>query len=258
MIVIDKLCYNSRLRYVNAGEKFFFAVLTLLACVISRSVAVACIVLAVTGILTVWKGGIPFSRYVRFMTVPLVFLLFSTAAIVLNLSAAPMDLFAWKIGSVWLTGSRSSLLYAVQLILTALASVSCLYFLSFNTPMPDILNVLRVLHCPRIIIELMLLIYRYIFVLLEISSSIRTAQDSRLGNKDYRTSLKSFGALASALFIRAIKKSNALYDAMESRCYDGTIHVLNETYPPVKKEIAAIVIFEALLYGFLIAETFWF
>jgi len=63
------------------------------------------------------------------------------------------------------------------------------------------------------------------------------------GNKDYRTSLKSFGALASARFIRAIKKSNALYDAMESRCYDGTIHVLNETYPPVKKEIAAIVNF---------------
>ena len=113
----------------------------------------------------------------------------------------------------------------------ALASVSCLYFLSFNTPMPDILNVLRVMRCPRIILELMLLIYRYIFVLLEIASNLRTAQNSRLGNKDYRTSLKSFGALASALFIRAIKKSNALYDAMESRCYDGTIRVLNETYP---------------------------
>ena len=258
MIVIDKLCYNSRLRYVNAGEKFIFAVLTLLACVISRSIAVACIVLAVTGILTVKKGGIPFPRYLHFMTVPLVFLFFSTLAIVLNFSRTPLDLFAWKIGSVWLTGSRASLLYAIQLILTALASVSCLYFLSFNTPMPDILNVLRVMRCPRIIIELMLLIYRYIFVLLEIASNLRTAQNSRLGNKDYRTSLKSFGALASALFIRAIKKSNALYDAMESRCYDGTIRVLNETYPPAGKEIAAIVLFELALYAFLLAEKFCF
>lgn len=247
MIVIDKLCYNSKLRYVNAGEKFAFAILTLLACVISRSIAIACIVLAVTGILTVYKGGIPVSRYVHFMTVPLVFLLLSTLAIVLNLSKTPLDLFAIPLGGFYLTSSKASLFYAIQLILTALSSVSCLYFLSFNTPMPDLLNVLRHLHCPRIMIELMLLIYRFIFVLLEISSAITTSQHSRLGNKDYKTSLKSFSALASALFIRAIKKSNALYDAMESRCYNGTIHVLNENYPPKKKEIACIAAFEFLL-----------
>ena len=36
MIVIDKLCYQSKLRYENAGEKFAFAVLTLLICVVNR------------------------------------------------------------------------------------------------------------------------------------------------------------------------------------------------------------------------------
>ena len=56
MITIDKLCYNSKLRYENAGEKFAFAMITLLFCVMSRSIVVACIVLAVTGILTVYKG----------------------------------------------------------------------------------------------------------------------------------------------------------------------------------------------------------
>lgn len=258
MIVIDKLCYNSRLRYVNAGEKFAFATLTLLACVISRSVAIACIVLAITGILTVWKGGIPVSRYCHYLTVPLVFLILSTLAIVLNFSRTPLDLFAVPLGDFYLTGSRTSFFYALQLILTALASVSCLYFLSFHTPMPDILNVLRRLHCPRLILELMLLIYRYIFVLFEISSAITTSQHSRLGNRDYKTSLKSFSALASALFVRAMKKSNALYDAMESRCYNGTIHVLNETFPPQKKEIFWIVLFEILLYLLVIMEKIFF
>lgn len=252
MIVIDKLCYNSKLRYVNAGEKFAFAMLTLLACVVSRSIVIACIVLAVTGILTVYKGGIPVSRYLHFMTVPLVFLLLSTLAIMVNISKTPLDLFAFSIGNFYLTGSRASLLYAIQLILTALASVSCLYFLSFNTTMPDILNVLRRLHCPRLLIELMLLIYRYIFVLLEISSAISISQHSRLGNKDYRTSLHSFSALVSALFIRAMKKSNALYDAMESRCYDGTIRVLIENYPPKAREILWIVLFELLLLTLMI------
>ncbi|MGN1184766.1 MAG: cobalt ECF transporter T component CbiQ, partial [Oliverpabstia sp.] len=71
MITIDKLCYNSKLRYVNAGEKFAFTIITLLLCVISRSIVIACIVLTATGILTVYKGGVPLFRYMHFMTIPL-------------------------------------------------------------------------------------------------------------------------------------------------------------------------------------------
>ena len=87
-MIIDKLCYNSRLRYENASEKFAFAMITLFICVMSRSIAVACIVLSVTGILTVCKGGIPVSRYLHFLTVPLAFLLMSTLAIMLHIQRA--------------------------------------------------------------------------------------------------------------------------------------------------------------------------
>lgn len=257
MITIDKLCYNSKLRYENAGEKFAFAMITLLFCVMSRSIVVACIVLAVTGILTVYKGGIPFSRYIHFLTVPLAFLILSTIAIVLNLKHEPLDLFAIPIDNWYLTGSVDALLYALQLILTALSAVSCLYFLSMTTPMPDILNVLGKLHCPKLMIELMLLIYRFIFVLLDTAYYISTSQNSRLGNRDYRTSLNSFGALGSVLMIRAVKRSNALYSAMEARCYDGTIHVLNETYPPKKKVIVWIVLFEIFLFSIMIWRRFF-
>lgn len=49
MIAIDQLCYRSKLRYHNAGEKFAFTTLTLLFCVVSRSVVIAGIVLVTTG-----------------------------------------------------------------------------------------------------------------------------------------------------------------------------------------------------------------
>lgn len=256
MITIDKLCYNSKLRYENAGEKFAFAMITLLFCVMSRSIVVACIVLAVTGILTVYKGESLFPLY-TLLTVPLAFLILSTIAIVLNLKHEPLNLFAIPIGSWYLTGSVDALLYALQPILTALSAVSCLYFLSMTTPMPDILNVLGKLHCPKLMIELMLLIYRFIFVLLDTAYYISTSQNSRLGNRDYRTSLNSFGALGSVLTIRAVKRSNALYSAMEARCYDGTIHVLNETYPPKKKVIVWIVLFEIFLFSIMIWRRFF-
>ena len=81
----------------------------------------------------------------------------------------------------------------------------------------------------------MLLIYRFIFVLLHTASSISMAQECRLGNKDYKTALSSFGKLGSVLMIRAMSRSNRLYDAMEARCYDGEIRVLSETRPPKKR-----------------------
>ena len=254
MITIDKLCYNSRLRYVNAGVKFGYAISTLLICVMSHSIAIACIVLAVNGILTVHKGGIPFFRYRHYMAIPLAFLFLSTLAIMFNISREPLDLFAIPIGSWYLTSSRHAFFYSVQLILTALSGVSCLYFLSFNTPMPDILEVLRRLHCPKIVIELMLLIYRFIFILMRVASAVTTAQNSRLGNKDYRTSLKCFSSMASVLFVRSFKQANALYDAMEARCYDGSIHVLNENHPAEKKQIVLIVCFEIFLFLILILK----
>lgn len=254
MITIDKLCYQSGLRYVNAGVKCAFAVITLLICVMSRSIACACVILAATGILTIYKGGVPVFRYLRYMMLPLAFLILSTLAILLNLAKTPGDLFAIPLGSWYLTGSCHGLFYALQLIFTAMAGVSCLYFLSFSTPMPDILQVLEWIHCPRLLMELMLLIYRFIFILLSVASSITVSQHSRLGNRNYRTSLKSFGALVSVLFIRSFKKANALYDAMESRCYDGAIRVLNETYPPKKREIALVIVFELLLLLILLIE----
>ncbi len=253
MIVIDKLCYYSKLRYVNVFEKFLYSLFTLLFCVISRSVAIALIVLTVNGILTVYKGRVPLSRYIRLMLFPLAFLILSTIAIIVNISKTPLDAYAFPIGSYYITGSYSSLIFGVQLILTALSSVSCLYFLSLSTPMTDILTVLRKIRCPEIIVELMLLIYRFIFVLMDLASAMNTAQNCRLGNKNFITSCKSFGALGSTLFVRAMKKSNALYDAMESRCYNGTINVLTENCPPKRQEIIAIILYELLL----LAITVW-
>ena len=130
---------------------------------------------------------------------------------------------------------------------TALSAVTCLYFLSLNTVMTDILGALRKLHLPSLLIELMLLIYRFIFVLFQTASAITVSQQARLGNRDFKTRVRSFGAMGSALFIRALKRSNTLYDAMESRCYDGSIRVLSKEQPAKAGEIWAIVLYEVVL-----------
>lgn len=252
MIVVDKLCYQSKLRYVNAGEKFAFSMLSLLFCILSRMFLISAAVLAVNSFLTVRKGGIAPGRYIRLMAVPLAFVILSTLAIIVNISKVPLDAYAVPVGAFFITGSRDSVIFGVRLIVTAMSAVSCLYFLSLNTTMTDIMSVLNRLRCPRVIIELMLLIYRYIFVLMETASAILVSQKARLGNRDLRTSVRSFGQMGCGLLIKAFRRSGALYDAMESRCYDGTIRVLEEQRPARPAEIAGIVLFELILLALVI------
>ena len=162
MIIIDKLCYRSKLRYVSAAEKLLYAVSSLMICVLTRSYAAALIVFIANGILTVGKGKIPLSCYVRLLMIPIVFLIVGTGAVFLNLSKVPMDAFAVPVGEIYITASRESAFWAVNLCITALAAVTCLYFLSLNTTMTDILGALRKMHMPRLLIELMMLIYSFL------------------------------------------------------------------------------------------------
>ena len=245
MILIDKLCYQSKLRYVNAAEKSAYAMLTLLMCVVSRSPVVAAAAFAVNGLLTVGAGKIPLSRYLRLLLIPAAFLLLGTGALVLNLSGEPMDAFAVSVGNWYITGSREALGQAARLCATAFAAVSCLYFLALNTTMTDIMGVLAKLHLPSFFIELMLLIYRFIFVLLDTHGRMREAAGARLGWRDFRTSCRSFGGTAAGLLVVSLRKSRAYYDAMAARGYDGALCFLEEDKPLHASQVAGMLAFWA-------------
>lgn len=247
MILADKLCYRSKLRYANAGQKFVFTVITLCICLVSRSFAVAAVVFLTNTLLIVCKGGIPFFVYLRFLRIPAAFLVIGTIAIVLNISRTPMDFFALSVDGWYITASWSSVIYGLRLCAVALSSVTCLYFLSLNTTMTDMIGVLEWLHCPLLLTELMMLIYRFIFVLLETASAVITAQKSRLGYGNLYSKIRCFGTMGTALFIRSLKRSEILYDAMESRCYDGRISVLKQENPPDKQVTFYIMVFDVIL-----------
>lgn len=247
MIVIDKLSYSSGLANVSPEEKFVYAALTLLVCVVSRSVLAAVAVLAVNGVVNVKKGRVPIRFYLKYLMIPLAFLLFSTVALLVNVSREPLDAYAIPLGNYYLTSSFMGLKKGIQMILTALASVSSLYVLSFHTPVTEILDVLKKWHFPGLFMELMFLTYRFIFILLEGASAILTAQKARLGNRDLKTSIRSFGQMASVIFVQSLKQSDALYNAMESRCYDGEIRVLPGNYQRNGKNYWKLLIFETIL-----------
>lgn len=232
MIHIDRIAYSSKLKQKNPLEKLFFALLTLGVCLWANSVPVSLLTLLIMTWASVYKGGTSLFLFLKLLCIPMAFLIMGVLAIALEITVDPRNLvFAIPLFGHFLGVSGTGMTAALGLFLRALGAVACLYYLSLNTPMVDLLSSLKKLKCPQLLLELMSLIYRFIFVLLETAEIMITAQNSRLGYSGLAAGYRSMGALISTLFIRAYKRSDDIYTALEARGYEGEIRVLEEEIP---------------------------
>ncbi|HSD58641.1 MAG TPA: CbiQ family ECF transporter T component, partial [Methanotrichaceae archaeon] len=92
-------------------------------------------------------------------------------------------------------------------------------------------SILKSAGLPSFLIELSMLIYRYIFVLLDQAAMIHSAQTMRPGGSSMRSSFYSFSMLTSVLFLRAWEQGERLMVAMDSRCYNGHLDVMEKDLP---------------------------
>jgi cobalt/nickel transport system permease protein len=94
-----------------------------------------------------------------------------------------------------------------------------------STPANKLLLVASWFRVPKIFVELALIIYRYIFVLLEEILTIRDAQKVRLGYRNWRQSMRSISMLGGSLILRAYDRAERVFEAMIARGYTGAITI---------------------------------
>ncbi|GAB6151440.1 cobalt ECF transporter T component CbiQ [Desulfosporosinus burensis] len=245
MISIDCYAYSNNLKTVHPVEKSLFAIITMVVCLTSPTVITPLIVLAIMAIGIVCKAGIPARVFVKLMLVPLSFLLISVLTIAFSVSTNPSGFWlAQTINGLTVGIHYPDLITAVHLFLRSIGAVSCLYFLALTTPMTEIITVLHKMKVPSIITELMVLIYRFIFVFMETATTIHRAQASRSGFISMKSSFRSMSRLFSALLGKVFVKSQELYNAMAARCYTGEIKVLTKKYPINLRNYMIITVFE--------------
>jgi cobalt/nickel transport system permease protein len=259
MLNIDKYAYASKLKEQNPLEKISFALLTLCVCLWANSILLSLVVLLIMVWVSVRKGRIPLSFFLKLMLLPMFFLILGVLMIALQISDNPTRfILSVPVFGTFLGFSQAGTETAIRLLFRALGAVSCLYYLALNTPMVDLLSALRKLKFPQLLLELMSLIYRFIFVLMETAETIYTAQNSRLGYSGLRAGYHSLGALVSTLFIRAYKRSEEIYTAMEARGYDGEIIVLEEPFPySWMGFLPAVLINIILILTVLLVRQYW-
>ena len=231
MIKIDTYAYGSQLKRIDPLQKFLFATITLGVCLWADTIVISIAVLFIMGWVTIRMGRTPILLFLKLLLIPMSFLMIGVVTIVINFSSNTHGfLFSLPIASSWIGVSKAGIVEATQLFFRVLGSVSCLYFLSLSTPIVDLLSVLRKLKVPQLMVEMMGLVYRYIFVLLDTANTMFIAQSSRHGYVNVITGYRSLGALASTVFIRAYKRSNDLYTALEARGYEGELSVFEEPF----------------------------
>lgn len=248
MFKIDQYAYTNRLGAVHPAEKFTFAVTTMVICIAFSSIFTSLAVILLMGLMTVWRAGIPWRFYLQLLSVPLSFLVVSVATIALTVSREPHQLlYGFNVWGLYAGVTSRDLGIASNLFFKSLGAVSCLYFLSLTTTMVEIMSVLKKIKVPVFIIELMGLVYRFIFVLMETAGQIHISQSSRWGYASFKASYRSLGQLVSNLFIKSYHRSQMLFTALLARCYTSELNVIELSYTVSLKNVILITLVELVL-----------
>ena len=237
MLSIDQYAQRSRLRGVSPFVKAGFALAVLLLCVGADLAAVGLAVSAGMLLAAVFFSGAPVRYVLSLMAVPVLFIVASCLAVLFDVPAEPLGFFDVPLFGFCLSATEAGLRQAGRLFCRAYGAVACLYFLSLTTPMQELLEVLRRLRLPRIVIELMYLIYRYIFLLLDAQNRMTVAARSRLGYAGRRGAWYTFTHISGSVLAGAFRRSGACFDAMEARCYDGTLRFLTRQAPVRRRHV---------------------
>ncbi len=229
MLKIDRYAYTNKLRCVHPAEKLAFALAMLIACLALSSRLASLLVVLFMAASAVLRAKIPALFYLKLLLVPASFLLAGVFTVALSFSKdASLFLAGVKLGGCVLGFTAAGLATALDLFLKSLGAVSCLYFLVLTTPAVEIFALLRKLRLPPLFVELMALVYRFIFVLLETAEKIYLSQSSRGGYATLKTAYFSLGQLAANLFAKSYRHSQLLFLTLSARCYTGELNVLDE------------------------------
>jgi cobalt/nickel transport system permease protein len=252
-ISIDFYAYASKIRHWNPKFKVYFAVITVILCISLNNPYVSYVVIITMAYITIMEGELPVREYISILMIPTLFILISIFTVVIDISKEPMGQYNLNIGLYYLFTSEARINVGIFLLLKIFAAISVLQMMTLSTPSSEIIYVLRKAHMPKLIVELMNMIYRYIFILLDVAAKMKNSALCRQGYCDLKTSCYTFGRISSNMLIISLKKANAYYDAMEARCYEGEL-VFFEEYERVdgRKVILAtvFVIFLIVVYSF--------
>ncbi len=250
MMTLDQHAIRSLLRDVAPGYKLFFALPPIVLVLWADSILFSLQVFLLMGAVLVFRGGVRPVEYLAWLALPAGFLLAGTIAVAVDVSASRGDfIISVPVLGLYAGVTSAGLSATLHLFFRVLAAVSCMYFIAFTTPVTDIARSMSVVGVPLLLIEITLLVYRFVFLLLDTAAAMIKAQKSRLGYISLQASFRSISSLASNLFVFSASRSEEIYVAMECRGYDGTLRVLSPEKNASHLSLPVIAVLHIFLFS---------
>ncbi len=191
---------------------------------------------------------------------------FVLAAVPLLFTVKGPPLVSLAIGAATLTITTTGAERLLSIMFKSWVSLQVAIVFAAATPFPDMLQAMRAIKIPRLLVGLFGLMWRYMFVMVDEAIRLLRARAARSGTTD-RPGVKSGGSIAwrakvtggmaGNLFIRSLDRGERIYDAMAARGYDGEIR----SFPLPPLSSASWITLSgglALLIGlWLFAMLFW-
>lgn len=156
---------------------------------------------------------------------------------------------------------------AVLIVIKALAIVLCAYAMFGSSRFDISMIALQRLKCPKIIVQMLLFTYRYVFVFLAEMQRMDVAMRARgfIKRPDRRT-MHVMGNFVGTLLVRSFERTERIYKAMLSKGYQGEFHTMVVFKADGKDTVKAVLVLSiaVLLLGvdlagiFKIAEQGWY
>jgi cobalt/nickel transport system permease protein len=215
--------------------------------------AYALLTALVLGVIVASRLGVGFVQRRAVVALP-----FALAAVTVMFSVPGRPLLAARILGRQLALTDAGLIRFVSILLKSWLSVQVAVVLTGSTPFPALLQAMRSLRVPRVLVTIAGFTYRYLFVIGDEALRLvraRAARSSVLspskgGVSKGRGSANVFwrarvtGGMVGSLFLRSLERSERIYDAMLARGYDGEVRSLR---PPLLRSRDVVVALPIIL-----------
>ena len=122
---------------------------------------------------------------------------------------------------------RGGVVSAAVLVLKSIFTVLAAYLLAATSGIEKICFALEMLHIPDIIINQIMLMYRYIFMMLGEVSRISQAYSLRAPDQK-GIDIKAWGPLSGGMLLRSMDRAERVYESMQLRGFSGSYSYMSE------------------------------
>ena len=250
--LFENIAQTSGLRDVHSAVKLILGLGCILISVSSESFLTPLIIAVSISLITITLGGIHLRLYLRLLCIPLGFAVLSVLVILFVRNSGEIICSCSPFGWLTLTVTTGSVNEGTLILSHIFGGMCSLFFISLSTPATEIFSLAKKCHVPAFFIELAMLIYRFIFIIIEQAEITYHAQIMRLGYMKRKGSVDAFGCMAGALFIHSWESGEKMLAAMDCRCYTGKYALLGEQGVFFGPALFLSLLYLASLFGMMI------